>query len=197
MSKQVAEVAKSFVGKHFKQGQREQCMFFVRHVLKLAGHPYADRVTNEPVDKHWTGPGLASSLAGRDLGHMLVKIDQIQPGDIVFWNDTYETGFPPNTITHVGIAENNKSFIHRPTAARPVERANFTGIWQRQFRCALRLPPMQSNVTPSPKKDEYPLNIIINANGFVLRVNEDLPKGDYQIYNNGSSWSGKAVPRTK
>lgn len=153
----VAKHALSWVGREYNPGVEAQCMAFVRRVLRDAGHPLADVVTSTPVDGHWTGLYLASSLAGRDLGTMAIRTDDLRSGDIVFFNDTYQTGFPAGTITHVGIALGPKEFVHRPTLARPVERSPFSGYWQSKFRCGLR--PQAVTPQPQPVTDPEPARL--------------------------------------
>ena len=198
MSK-IAEIAKSWVGREFRPGQKEQCANFVRAVLKEAKAPLADIVTKEPLDGHWTGPALASGLAGRDLGEPVIKKADLKPGDILFWNDTYYTGFPALTITHIGIAIGNGRFVHRPTAARPVEEAGLVGFWSRQFRCGIR-PKPELLSAPDPKAPKaatpaHPFTVWLNGpNGASLQVHEALKPGVYSLYGEGDGWSGKLVP---
>lgn len=135
----IAKAALAWVGREYNAGVREQCMAFVRRCLTDAGHPAAEKITASPVDGHWTGRDLASSLAGRDMGQVVAKLSELQPGDVIFFDDTYETGFPLGTITHVAIALDSREFVHRPTAARPVEKASFAGYWGGKFRCGIRL----------------------------------------------------------
>lgn len=125
-------------GREFRPGEPAMCMNFVRHVLNTIGAPLGKAETARPFDGHWTGPELASSLAGKDLGQPIFAISDLQPGDVLFWDDTYHTGFPPGTITHVGLSVGGRDFVHRPTSARPVERASLSGYWYDKFRCGLR-----------------------------------------------------------
>ena len=97
-------------------------MAFVRHCLHQAKHPLANAITREPVDRLDTGYYLASSLAGRDLGPIVTRVDQVAPGAILFWQDTYDGWWPPQTITHVGIAIGNGRFVHRPTVSHTAQR---------------------------------------------------------------------------
>lgn len=150
MSTKVVEVARSWVGRQFNPGQIEQCANFVRHVLRQAGHPLGEAVTREPVDGLPTGPSLASGWAGRDLGQLVTRVSDVQPGAILFWRDTYEGWWPLGTITHVGIAVGGGRFVHRPTVARPVVEEPLSGFWARQFRCALLLPVAVKPPAPTP-----------------------------------------------
>lgn len=157
MSNRVTDKALAWAGKHFSYGDRAQCMNWVRQVLREAGHPLASVTTKAAVDGLWTGPGLANSLAGRDLGAMVTTLGELQPGDVVFFNDTYNEGWGPNTITHVGIALGPGKFIHRSTNSAPVAVARFEDwgpvwLWSRHFRCALRLKHETSAIpTPVPE----------------------------------------------
>ena len=148
----LTEYAKTWVGKPFPLDNpdtpeneslaREQCMNFVRAMMLATNHPLALKVTNNPVDGIWTGRSLASSLAGRDLGEIIIKVAQVKEGDILFFDNTYRDPSWPsswvNPITHVAIAAGSGNFYHRPTAARPVEMGHLTGYWETHFRCALR-----------------------------------------------------------
>jgi hypothetical protein len=148
----IAKAALAWVGREFNPGVREQCMAFVRRCLADAGHPAAEKITASPVDGHWTGRDLASSLAGRDMGQVVTGLANLKPGDVIFFDDTYSTGFPEGTITHVAIALSPTEFVHRPTAARPVERAQFAGYWASKFRCGIRLAGAPAAAVPIPAK---------------------------------------------
>lgn len=186
----IVSAALPLEGQEFRPGVKAQCMNFVRHVLERAKHPYAAKVTSRPVDGHWTGPALASSLAGRDLGQMITRIEDLEPGDVVFWNDTYNTGFPPGTITHVGIALGPEKFIHRNTMSAPVNIQPFAGFWRDRFRCALRVP---QEVEPSPgvrapDPEEHPTSRIwMNSNGATLEVREPIAPGRYSMITAGGA----------
>ncbi|MGE0490450.1 MAG: C40 family peptidase [Vulcanimicrobiota bacterium] len=148
----VSEQALTWVGRDFRPGVPEQCMNFVRHVLKECGSPLAGKVTTKPVDGLWTGPELASSLAGEDLGRILSARGELKSGDILFWKNTYGD-WEEGTITHVGIYVGNDKFVHRPTRARPVESESLAGFWSRQFRCAMRVndtAPAPASIEPGP-----------------------------------------------
>lgn len=138
----VSSVALKWVGQRWPAENPtavEQCMRFVRAMLAEAQHPLAERITSAAVDGMGTGRDLASSLAGRDLGYPLMGPegrDQLKPGSILFWRNTYGT-WPEGTITHVGIYVGNGQFVHRPTASRPVEKAPLAGLWLDLLRCAL------------------------------------------------------------
>lgn len=133
----------AWVGKDFHPGQVAQCMNFTRAMLKAGKSPLADKITKSPVDNIDTGFELASSLAGRDLGELKTDWRKLTPGSPVFFNDTYSGWWPKGTVTHVGIYVGNGRFVHRPTAARPVELASFENdgrngnFWNQSFRCGL------------------------------------------------------------
>jgi hypothetical protein len=163
-------------------------------------HPYAARVTAKPVDGHWTGPALASSLAGRDLGTMVTKISALEPGDVLFWDDTYPTGFPPRTITHVGLALGPDRFIHRNTMSAPVNVQPYAGMWRDRFRCGLRV-PQQIKADPAVKAplDRTTVKVYSNLNGQSLQLRQPLDRGRYGLYSTGSAndgaWLAKVVER--
>lgn len=197
----IANEAKKWNGTDFRPGVKEQCMNWVRAVLERVSHPYAAKVTTKAVDGHWTGPALASSLAGRDLGEMITDISKLEAGDIVFWNDTYHVpGFGPGTITHVGIALSNEYFIHRNTMASPVNVQPYAGIWKRNFRCALRV-PQQIKAEPAvkaPKEEPVESRTWSNSKGMTLELKEPLPPGRYTVVSAGGengAWITKYVPK--
>ncbi len=143
----LVDIARSWVGKNFNPGQKEQCMAFVRHCLTEASHPLASKITSKPVDGLSTGYYMASSLAGRDLGEMVDKQANLKPGAILFFNDTYNDGWPPNTITHVGIYVGEGQFVHRPTVSRPVVQESLADYGH--FRAGL-LVKDEAGARPAP-----------------------------------------------
>lgn len=89
---------------------KETCAFFVRHIFKTALHdsgkmqiahsrPYylENRIPQLPTNENFAD-GLAGEIVGR-------RIDpaRMQPGDLLFFRDTYQGDFPAGSITHVGI----------------------------------------------------------------------------------------------
>lgn len=118
----VADRACKYVGSNFAPGESNQCANFVRQVLRdLHCEP---GVTKEPSDGivDPIGPGYANSFAGNDIG-LLLNRQQLQPGDIVLFQNTTE-GWEPGTITHVGIYIGNDNFVHKPGKDLLVERTN-------------------------------------------------------------------------
>lgn len=186
----IATQAQKWNGKDFNAGQIEQCMNFVRQVLEDVDHPYADRVTEAPVDGHWTGISLASSLAGRDLGVMVTSISDLEAGDILFWNDTYYTGFPPGTISHVGIALSNRQFIHRNTVSRPVNIQQYAGMWRDLFRCGLRVPQLKATPGVKAPAESATVRLWVHQGGSALQLRQELAPGRYSVYTTGSSEDG-------
>lgn len=187
----IAREARKWDGIDFRPGVREQCCNWVRAVLEHVRHPYAARVTKEPLDGHWTGSSLASSLAGRDLGNAITKFDALEPGDLVFWNDTYATGFPAGTITHIGIALGPDEFIHRNTMAAPVNRKPFTGFWRDQFRCGIRVPQA---IKPEPNvkapAETATTKAFQNANGGSLQIRQAVDRRRYSLFTSGNATDG-------
>lgn len=114
----VVRIAKSFEDKHFEPGAVAQCAFFVRHVFKKAGITMP--LAQNPTDNAFPiGIGFANSFAGDEVGVRVTSRGSVKAGDIVMFFDTFGN-FPPNTITHVGIAVDADNMVDRPTADRPV-----------------------------------------------------------------------------
>jgi hypothetical protein len=159
----ITKALANWPGREFRAGDPAQCMNFVRHILRTIHAPLATAITAAPLDGHWTGPELASSLAGKDIGSVIGGVDALQPGDILFFDDTYHVpGFGAGTITHVAISTGGASFTHRPTSARPVERATLTGYWLDKFRCGIRptnalttLPDTTPATDPEPARVQW------------------------------------------
>lgn len=171
----VTEVAQGWVGRNFKPGVTEQCAAFVRTVFQEAGVslPVAKRPADWAVTSGLPqGPGYANSLSGDELGPY-VGYASLQPGDIVTFRNTYGS-YPVGTITHVGIYVGNGEMVHRPTAARPVERVALAGYWQGLFAEARR--PIAVVQGDKPK-----LKLFANQNGMTLVVDEPLQPGSYQL----------------
>jgi len=154
----IADQASRWSGLWFREGVREQCMAWVRWVLHQVDHPLWNKVTQHPVDRLPTNINMASSLAGRDLGALYVDPYDLNPGDIIFWEDTYSGDWPEHTITHVGIYIGNGRFVHRPTSSRPVETEELKGYWLKLFRCALR--PVDLAVGMRPQPVESPTEVV-------------------------------------
>ncbi len=126
MNKAIQNKALAWAGKEFKPGITEQCCNFVREVLLEAG--YNPGVTEKPSDNYFpTSEGYANSLAGDDIGKKISRKD-LEPGDLVFFKNTYGN-YPVGVITHVGIYTGEGFFVHRPTAARPVEKKNLDNYY--------------------------------------------------------------------
>jgi hypothetical protein len=117
----------------FNGDATEQCAIFVRHVLTKSG--LNPGVTKTPIDGLPTGDALASSFFGTDMGTLIAK-ENLLPGDIVCWDNTYGD-FPPGTITHVAIYVGNNLVVDRPTAAKPVQKRSIDTF--ANFRTGVRL----------------------------------------------------------
>jgi hypothetical protein len=132
----IADAAMGYVGKSFKPGVSAQCAVFVRAVLADAGVSVG--VTNAPIDGKSTGPAMANSFYGNDLGTIVKDKGSLQPGDIVMFFNTYGD-WPAGTVTHVGVYVGGGMMVDRPTASngaivqhRSVDTFEFAG--------ALRIP---------------------------------------------------------
>lgn len=96
----IANQALGWNGKAFKPGQTKRCADFVSTVLKQAG---------ANVKHTEAAAGLANQ--GSPVGK-----DQLKPGDVVLFGNTYRQG----KYTHVGIYIGDGKFVHRPTSNKPV-----------------------------------------------------------------------------
>jgi cell wall-associated NlpC family hydrolase len=119
----VVDNAIALVGSDYKPGQKARCADFVRYVLKKSGLDVG--VTTNPIDADKEGDGrspyLAQSFFGADIGQIIWSKDQLKPGDLVAFADTYGN-YKKGTITHVGIYIGNGMMVDRSTSSRPIFR---------------------------------------------------------------------------
>ena len=68
-------------------------------------------------------------------GTMISNPDELQPGDIVFFVNTYKRG-----ISHVGIYVGEGRFVHAPSRGKDVTVSSLTeGYWSNKFLQARRV----------------------------------------------------------
>jgi cell wall-associated NlpC family hydrolase len=135
-AQQVVAQAMTWRGKHFKQGQTARCADFVRTVLREVGISVS--VSDNPVDKaqQWNGahPLRAQSFFGTDVGDIIWNKNDLRPGDLIGFANTYGN-WAKGSITHVGIYIGNGMMIDRSTSSRPI---NYRSINTFTFRAGVR-----------------------------------------------------------
>lgn len=118
---QILAEAKKYLGAPYIAGGASpsgfDCSGFVYYVLKQLGFsPY-----RTPASQFNQGTAVSK--------------DALQPGDIVFFADTYASG-----ISHVGIYAGNGSFIHAPNSRSTVSYSDLTsGYWANHYYGARRM----------------------------------------------------------
>ena len=118
---QILTEAKKYLGTPYVNGGASpagfDCSGFVYYVLKQVGlSPY-----RTPADQYRQGTSVAKS--------------DLQPGDIVFFANTYASG-----ISHVGIYAGNGQFIHSPNSRSTVSYSDLTsGYWAEHYFGARRM----------------------------------------------------------
>lgn len=127
---QLVNTALESSGTSFNAGVAEQCAIFIRDVFARAGIDIG--ITTDPVDNLDTSAGLANSFFGSDIGTIIRNPNQLQPGDIVGFANTYGD-WSPGTITHVGIYTGDGMMIDRPTREgtvmhRPINEFDLTNF---------------------------------------------------------------------
>ena len=126
-SGKLVAAAKQWAGREFMPGQDAMCARFIHSMIKEAGLRDPG-VTTQPLDGMMpTSPDLANGLAGADIGTIIKDQNQVQAGDIIFWQNTYGN-YPNGTITHVGIAVGNGKVVDRPTASAPVKHRDISDM---------------------------------------------------------------------
>jgi cell wall-associated NlpC family hydrolase len=115
--------AMNFLGVKYRRGGNDadvgfDCSGFTRHVFEMS----VGLVLPRRVDEQAKAPGLVP-----------VKRDELQPGDLVFFNTL------KRTFSHVGIYVGNGKFIHspRPGGEVRVEDMGFA-YWKKRFTGARR-----------------------------------------------------------
>jgi peptidoglycan endopeptidase LytE len=118
---QILNEAKKYLGTPYVNGGASpagfDCSGFVYYVLKTLGFsPY-----RTPADQYKHG--------------YFVDKSSLQPGDIVFFANTYGSG-----ISHVGIYAGNGQFIHSPNSRSVVSYSDLTsGYWANHYYGARRV----------------------------------------------------------
>ena len=91
-------------------GDSERCADAIREFYKGAGIPIG--TTKQPWDGLETGPRMASSFFGSDVGEKIKDRRDLRPGDLVGFQQTYGS-WGPGVQTHVGLyAGNGKMYDH-------------------------------------------------------------------------------------
>lgn len=203
----VAELALGREGTDFRAGVAEQCANFVRDVFSQAGIELG--VTSNPVDGLSTGPALANSFFGEDIGVIIRNPEDLMPGDIVGYANTYDDGsnWAPGTITHAGVYVGNDMIVDRSTSDgdvnyRPLDTFDLTNfVAVRPHALTQQAAPTQAATAPSGSVDINRLREAIagqESGGDYSAVNQDSGAlGRYQVMpENVPYWSEKYLGRT-
>ena len=107
---EVVAVAQKYLGVPYVWGGKSpsgfDCSGFVYYVFNEAGYP------------------LSRSMSYQYRAGTPVSKDELQPGDIVFFQNTYTTG-----MSHVGIYTGNGMFIHAPSSGKTVSYADLNSFY--------------------------------------------------------------------
>lgn len=117
----IADMAAGWAGKSFKPGQTCRCADFVSTIIEQSG-------MKPPGFKH------QMSCDGLQKYGKPVDRNNLKPGDIVFFGNTYRQG----KYTHTGIYLGNGKFAHRPTANKPVKIDNLNSSYYKQHYSGAR-----------------------------------------------------------
>lgn len=100
----IADRAREMVGTSFKPEEEARCADFTSTVIEGADGPAPD--------------GFFHTVTARDFAKMggePIAPDQLQPGDVVAFNNTYRNSTNEQDHTHVGVYVGDGQFVHRPT----------------------------------------------------------------------------------
>ncbi|WP_404343394.1 NlpC/P60 family protein [Pseudoalteromonas mariniglutinosa] len=139
----IIEIALTWQDKGYRVGKAEQCMNWTREILiNACGEHFKTIQTQRPWDAHLLGENdklaviHADSLAGDEFGKKVTQLNDVQQGDLLFFKNTYGN-WADGVITHVGIALDNKRYIHRMTSNQGIVKIE--AIPAHEFTAALRL----------------------------------------------------------
>jgi hypothetical protein len=133
----VAKQALTWTGVHYRQGVKERCAEWVRHVYGQINVPVGKAAAS------W-GPLMADSFYGEEgeLGKMIFNPKDLRPGDIVMYENTYSgpgrvlPGYMGKSkITHVAIYVGEGMIVDRPTSQGSVRHRSLHTF---KFHSALR-----------------------------------------------------------
>lgn len=112
----ILERAESMVGTQFNPDLEAQCAAFVSDVVGGSGA---------------NPEGFRETVRARDFGDMgaqqIGSIEDLQPGDIVAFNNTYRFSQNEGDHTHVGVYAGDGQFIHRPTQSAGYQPGSAAG----------------------------------------------------------------------
>jgi cell wall-associated NlpC family hydrolase len=130
---ELAVAAMDLVGVRYRRGGTSaetgfDCSGFTRHVFEMS----LGLVLPRRADEQATAPGLVA-----------VRRDDLQPGDLVFFNTL------KRTFSHVGIYIGDHRFIHAPHSGASVRTEDMTfAYWAKRFTGARRVVTAAASVTP-------------------------------------------------
>ena len=107
----VAAEAESRVGEPYKPGVDAMCADFVSDVIGSSGA---------------SPEGFSPTVRAREFGEMgaeKIGYDDLQPGDVIAFDNTYRNTRFEGDHTHVGVYAGDGQFIHRPTSGSYYEGA--------------------------------------------------------------------------
>ena len=128
----VIEAASAFRGTRYVMGGTSRsgfdCSGFVRYILSASGGVELPRTATE---QYYNGTPISRA--------------QLQPGDLVFFKNTYKHG-----ISHVGIYAGDGKFIHAANAHKGVRTDNLSdSYYQSHYAGARRVLPAQMRMAAS------------------------------------------------
>ena len=131
---QMVVAAMDFVGVRYRRGGVSadtgfDCSGFTRHVVETS----LGLVLPRRADEQAAAPGLVA-----------VKRDDLQPGDLVFFNTL------KRTFSHVGIYIGDNRFIHSPRPGKLVRTDDISfAYWSKRFSGARRVQVASSAIAPA------------------------------------------------
>lgn len=122
----IADFAKQYLGVHYVWGGASakgfDCSGFTMYVYKQFGYSL---------------PHTASGQWASGLGSKVSTVGELQPGDLVFFNDPSRNA--GKACSHAGIYVGNGQFIHASSAKNGVIYSDITsGYYNRYFKSAIR-----------------------------------------------------------
>lgn len=155
MKTKATKYVKGGVGENIDGKLQFDCSGFASHVLNTVMQEYIPvyKLSSNLATLHdrrsLYNQGFDSEFNAKVLCENTIDWSKLQPGDIVFFNEKYNTDHSKENITHCGIYLGDKQFVHSTrfsdgVSIMPLDK----GFYYDGFICAIRYLPEPDKVQP-------------------------------------------------
>ena len=152
-------------------GQTERCADAIRELFKVAG--IAIGTTKQAWDGLTSGPRLASSFFGAEIGQRINRQQDLRPGDLVGFERTYGN-WGPGVQTHVGLYAGDGMMYDHSSSRGLVKRPVST--FQGKFMYGMRPNALAGAVAPAGQPPTSLGNDLLQNSTDLVRVESDLAR---------------------